>query len=161
MELTSKAFDAGQEIPARYTCDGEDISPPLKWRNVPREVESLALVLDDPDSPSGRWSHWVVYDIPPEVRELDEDVPPEGRLPWGGSQGRNDFGELGYGGPCPGGGETHRYYFRLYALDAPCKLAMGATRAQLLEWAHDHTLAETELMGRFRRGREALSRRQE
>jgi Raf kinase inhibitor-like YbhB/YbcL family protein len=97
------------------------------------------------------WSHWVLYDIPPDRQELSEGLEPEGRFSWGGVQGRNDFGDVGYGGPCPPVGETHRYFWRLYALDAPCALGAGATRAQLLDWAHDHTLGVAELMGQFAR----------
>ncbi|MGD8465479.1 MAG: YbhB/YbcL family Raf kinase inhibitor-like protein [Anaerolineae bacterium] len=151
MELMSSAFDSGDSIPDKYTCLGENISPPLVWRTVPKGTKSLALVCDDPDAQNGMWSHWVLYDIPADRQELPEGLEPKGRFPWGGVQGRNDFGGVGYGGPCPPMGETHRYFWRLYALDAPCALGAGATRAQLLDWAHDHTLGVAELMGRFAR----------
>ena len=151
MDLITNAFDAGETIPNKFTCQGENVSPPLVWKSVPTEAKSLALICDDPDSPGGIWSHWVLYDIPPEREELPEDVPTEGRLSWGGAQGRNDFGDIGYGGPCPPKGTTHRYYWRLYALDAPCELSPGATREQLLDWIESHTLDESELMGRFTR----------
>ena len=151
MQLTSTAFEAGETIPARFTCEGEDISPPLTWNDVPSGTQSLALICDDPDSSNGVWSHWVLYNIPANQSELIEGIKPIGQLPEGGLQGRNDFGEIGYGGPCPTIGETHRYYWRLYALDAPCDLGPGATRAQLIDWMQDHKLGTSELMARFNR----------
>jgi Raf kinase inhibitor-like YbhB/YbcL family protein len=152
LELTSAAFDSGGRIPARYTCEGEDVSPPLAWRGVPREAQSLVLICDDPDSRNGPWSHWVLYDVPADKDGLEGDVPPDARLPWGGAQGRNDFGNSGYGGPCPSPpGATHHYYFRLYALDASLDLPPGATRQQILERIEGHILARTELMGLFAR----------
>ncbi|MFZ6030139.1 MAG: YbhB/YbcL family Raf kinase inhibitor-like protein [Chloroflexota bacterium] len=151
MKLTSTAFEAGGAIPPRYTCQGEDLSPPLDWNTVPDGTKSLVLICDDPDAPNGPFSHWVLYDIPPEQLGLAEGIPPKGRLDFGGAQGRNDFGTVGYGGPCPPIGETHRYYWRLYALDAPCELLQGATRAQVFDWIHDHLLEQTELVGTFTR----------
>lgn len=152
MELMSSAFDAGDTIPVEYTRLGENISPPLEWRSIPEGAQSLALVCDGPDAPNGMWSHWVLYDIPPDRKELPAGLDAEGRFSWGSKQGRNDFGDTGYGGPCPPASETHRYFWRLYALDSPCTLGAGATRAQVLDWAHDHTLDAAELMGRFRWG---------
>jgi Raf kinase inhibitor-like YbhB/YbcL family protein len=152
LELTSAAFEAGGRIPARYTCEGEDVSPPLAWRGVPREARSLVLICDDPDSSNGPWSHWVLYDIPADKDGLEENVSTGVRLSWGGVQGRNDFGNSGYGGPCPSPpGATHHYYFRLYALDETLGLPPGATRQQVLERIEAHILGRTELMGLFAR----------
>ncbi len=150
-ELKSRAFESGEMIPVRYTCDGEDVSPPLEWSAPPEDTESLVLLCDDPDAPVGTWSHWVLYNIPAEFRLLREHVPPEEVLPWGGVQGRNDFGRVGYGGPCPPRGPAHRYFFRLIALDKPVTLSPGATRQEVLRHIRGHILAETELMGRYAR----------
>jgi Raf kinase inhibitor-like YbhB/YbcL family protein len=151
IELTSNAFDAGETIPVRYTCDGDDISPPLHWRTIPDEAQSLVLICDDPDSSNGPWAHWVLYDIPPELVELPEGVPRGGRLSWGGTQGRNTSGDVGYGGPCPPRGPAHHYYFRLYALDEPLDLPPGATRQQVIDRMQGHILDRTELMGLYAR----------
>ena len=151
MNLTSKAFEAGEMIPIKYTCQGENVSPPLEWTKVPKEAKSLALICDDPDASSsfGPFSHWVVYDIPADRSQLEEGIERDGRLPEGGLQGRNDFGNIGYGGPCPPRGETHRYYWRLFALDEPCELGPGATRQQVLDWAINHTIEQSELVAQF------------
>ncbi len=151
MNLTSTAFEAGETIPARYTCEAENVSPPLNWQSLPAGAQSLVLICDDPDASNGPWSHWVLYDIPIDVDELAEGLPREGRLPWGGAQGRNDMGNVGYDGPCPPYGSPHRYYFRLYAVDETLELTPGATRAQVLERIHDHVVGQTELMGRYAR----------
>lgn len=147
--LTSSAFASGGIIPPRYTCDGEDVSPPLTWRNVPEGTKSLTLIFDDPDAPNGPRSHWVLYNIPAGMTHLRENVPPEPILPWGGMQGRNDSGEIGYEGPCPPAGSMHGYYFRLYALDQQLALTPGAVRAQVLDAIQDHILLATELLGRY------------
>jgi Raf kinase inhibitor-like YbhB/YbcL family protein len=153
LELISDAFQAGGTIPALYTCSGRDVSPPLRWRGVPPDARTLALVVDDPDAPRGIWSHWVIYNVPADLDHLSPAVPRGGRLDWGAAQGRNDFGQVGYGGPCPPPGPAHRYYFRLYALDAHLDLRPGATRAQLLNALHDHILDQAELMARYARTR--------
>ncbi len=152
LELTSAAFESGETMPTRYTCEGADVSPPLAWRGVPRDARSLVLICDDPDSTNGPWSHWVLYDVPADRDGLKEDVPPDGRLSWGGIQGRNDFGNPGYGGPCPSPpGSTHHYHFRLYALDESLDLPPGATRQQVLDRIQDHILDQTELIGLYTR----------
>lgn len=152
LTLRSAAFNAGDMIDPHYTCDGEDVSPPLSWTGVPEGTKSLALICDDPDAPRGTWSHWVLYNIPPDKSELPEGVPPEGRLTWGAMQGRNDFGNLGYGGPCCPRGSTHRYFFHLYALDVALDdLRPGLTRQQLLDRIQGHILDQTQLMGRYSR----------
>ena len=151
LELKSRAFMEGEAIPAKYTCDGQDISPPLQWANVPYEAQSLALLCDDPDSARNPWAHWVLYDLPAGTRKLPEGYPPGGLPGPGGKQGRNDFGDIRYGGPCPGRGQTHRYFFRLYALDESLGLSPGATRAEVLDQMHGHIMTQGELMGRYKR----------
>ncbi len=151
LDLTSKAFEAGGTIPDKYTCEGQNVSPPLTWRGASPETESLVLICDDPDAPRGTWSHWVLYHIPAERDELAEGVSPQAQPSWGGLQGRNDFGDVGYGGPCPPRGETHRYYFRLYALDVQPDLPQGANRQQVLDQIDPHILERTELMARYGR----------
>jgi len=151
LELTSTAIVEGEMISSQYTCDGDDVSPPLTWVGVPDQTERLALVLEDIDSVKGVWSHWVVYDMPPEGKELSEGVSPTFPRPGGGLEGRNDFGNIGYGGPCPSDGKTHRYVVRLYALDRRLGLTPGATREEVLERIEGHIIEEAELMGRYRR----------
>lgn len=151
MELTSNAFEHNGTIPTKYTCDGDDVSPPLSWAAVPQDAESLALICDDPDAPAGTWSHWVLYNISPDRDGLEENVPRDERLSQIGMQGRNDFGNSGYGGPCPPRGSTHHYYFRLYALDTTLETMEGATRKQILNRIQDHVLAQTELIGLYAR----------
>jgi hypothetical protein len=151
MILRSPAFEPGGFIPSRYTCDGPDLSPPLEWKGVPEGARSLALVADDPDAPMGTWVHWVIYRIPADSTGLPEGVAKKRELPDGTRQGKNDFRRIGYGGPCPPSG-THRYFFKLYALDRPVDLPPGATKAQLIEAMKGHVIAEAELMGRYRRG---------
>ena len=148
--LSSTAFANGKPIPARYTCDGEDISPPLQWNEPPTGTRSFALVMDDPDAPMGTWVHWVLFDLPPESRALPEAVPSQGTLADGSRHGLNSWGRTDYGGPCPPRG-THRYYFRLYALDAPLGLAVGASREEVLAAMSGHVLAQAELMGTYSR----------
>jgi Raf kinase inhibitor-like YbhB/YbcL family protein len=151
--LTSPAFTEGQAIPARHTGDGEDVSPPLAWGDVPEGTGSLALVCEDPDAPRGTWTHWVLFNLPPATRTLSEAVPKQATLPDGAVQGTNDFGRAGYGGPAPPPGKPHRYFFKLYALDAPLRLQAGASRAQLLAALHGHVLGEGQLMGTYARPR--------
>ena len=150
MKLVSSAFSEGGMIPSQYTCDGKDISPPLQWSDVPEGVKSFALICDDPDAPMGTWVHWVIYNIPDTLRQLPEAVPATEKLSDGTLQGKNDFKRFGYGGPCPPGG-THRYFFKLYALDTKLDLAPGATKAQLLDAMKGHILAEAQLIGKYGR----------
>lgn len=151
LELSSTAFSQGETIPDRYTCEGADVSPPLEWRNIPEGTLGFALICEDPDAPGGTFTHWVLYNIPSDTTELGEDVPAESALAWGGTQGRNDFGNTGYGGPCPPMGSTHRFSFRLYALDEQLNLPPGASRNQLLQEIEDRAIARTGLMGRYGR----------
>jgi hypothetical protein len=151
MELKSAAFENGQSIPRKHTCDGPDLSPPLAWSGVPEGTHAMALIVDDPDAPTGTWVHWVLYDLPGETRSLSEGVLPTETLPRGGAQGRNDFGRIGYGGPCPPPGRPHRYFFKLYALDARVNLAPGAGKGSLLKAMEGHIKAEAQLMGIYAR----------
>lgn len=151
LTLASTAFKAGEAIPKRYTGDGLDVSPPLKWKNVPEGCKSLVLVADDPDAPVGTWVHWVLYNLPPSAQEIPEGVAKEKSLVGGIKQGRNDFGGFGYGGPSPPPGKPHRYFFQLYALDTMLDLGPGATKKQLLEAMEGHILARAELVGTYQR----------
>jgi Raf kinase inhibitor-like YbhB/YbcL family protein len=153
MELRADAFADGTKIPKRFTGDGGDVSPALRWGAPPQGTRSFAMVLDDPDAPGRTWVHWILYGLPETERELAENLPPGPDLPSGARQGRNDFGGLGYGGPCPPRGSAHRYCFRLYALDVSLKLRAGATRVELDRAMRGHILAQAELTGRYRRAR--------
>lgn len=150
IKLTSSAFEEEAMIPAKYTCDGKDISPPLVWQGVPNEAETLALIVDDPDAPGKTWVHWVAYNIPADVTELPENYPPLEKAENGMMQGKNDFKKIGYGGPCPPSG-THRYYFKLYALSETLNLEPGATKQELLNAMEGKVVAETSLMGKYSR----------
>ena len=155
MTLSSPAFAAGTAIPARHTCDAEDLSPELRFTDPPANTKSLALIVDDPDAPVGNWVHWVLYDLPASHRSLPEGVPPDGTLksPAGARQGRNDFGKLGWGGPCPPPGKPHRYFFRLYALDVPLGLEPGAKKADVERAMKGHVLGQAEIFGTYARKR--------
>lgn len=148
--LTSTAFKEGDAIPKKYGCNGADISPALQWNGAPTETKSFALIVDDPDAPMGTWVHWVIFNIPAKATGLPEDVPAKESLPDGALQGKNDFRNYGYGGPCPPGG-THRYFFKLYALDAMLQLKAGCTKAELLKAMTGHIVGEAQLMGRYSR----------
>jgi len=151
LQLTSSAFVEGKEIPGQYTCQGKDVSPPLKWSGVPTGAKSLVLIADDPDAPVGTWLHWVLFDLPPTTAELNEDVPKTQHLPGGAKQGLNDFRRLGYGGPCPPPGKPHRYFFKLYALDALLDLKPGVTKKDIETAMKGRVLAEGQLMGTYQR----------
>lgn len=151
LTLSSAAFKAGEAIPRRYTADGMDVSPPLRWKHVPPGCRSLAVTADDPDAPAGVWVHWVLYNLPPSAAEIPEGVAVEKSLVGGIKQGKNDFGRFGYGGPSPPPGKAHRYFFRLYALDVLLDLSPEATQKQLLEAMEGHILAQAELMGTYQR----------
>jgi len=150
MKLESSAFSPEGTIPIKYSCDGEDISPPLSWQGVPEGTQSLALICDDSDAPGMTFVHWLIYNLPTEVQQLPENVPNRERLESGALQGENNFGKVGYGGPCPPGG-THRYFFRLYALDGMLDLGAGISRDRLERAMEGHILAQAELMGRYSR----------
>ena len=150
--ITSPAFTSGDMILRDYTCDGRNMSPPLAWRDVPEATKSLAIICDDPDAPMGTWVHWVLFNIPATVNELPKSIPPDKVLENGARHGINDFRKFGYGGPCPPAG-THRYYFKIYALDIELTQEPGLTKTELLNAMKDHILAEGQLMGRYKRKR--------
>jgi Raf kinase inhibitor-like YbhB/YbcL family protein len=140
--VRSPAFQAGSMIPAQFTCKGANQNPPLQFRGIPKEAKSLVLIMDDPDAPGRLFTHWLVWNIGPATTQLGEDS-----VPAGAAQGTNDFGQRGYGGPCPPSG-THRYYFRVFALDRKLDLKSGTNRAALDHALKNHILARGELMGR-------------
>ncbi|MGA3010823.1 MAG: YbhB/YbcL family Raf kinase inhibitor-like protein [Terracidiphilus sp.] len=150
MNLTTTSFE-GSQIPAKFTCSGAGISPQLAWSAIPAGTMSFALIVTDPDAPGRTFVHWVLYDLPVETRALAEGLPDQGQLADGSRQGRTDFGEIGYGGPCPPPGSLHHYHFTLYALDAKLNLPVGATRAQVEAAMQGHILARGELVGLFKR----------
>lgn len=149
-ELKSSAFKAGEMIPSIYTCQGKDISPPLAWSGAPGGTKSLVLICDDPDAPIGTWVHWVYYNIPPALTGLPEAMAKSEKPSQGGIHGKSSFGDFGYGGPCPPWG-THRYYFRLYALDAIVNLESGAKKKDVLKAMEGHVLGQAELMGTYKK----------
>ncbi len=151
LELKSAEFPNGGDIPKKFTCDGGDASPRLEWTNSPAGTKSFVLIVDDPDAPSGTWVHWVVFDLPAEVRALPGAVPRGEQVQGGGSQGRNDFPQLGYGGPCPPPGKPHRYFFKLYALDSQLNLMPGATKSDVEQAMQGHVLAKAQVIARYHR----------
>jgi len=150
MKLSSLAFNDGDMIPNKYTCDGADISPPLEWESVPEDTKSIALICDDPDAPVGTWVHWVYYDIPSDTKSLPKNITPQENPENSGKQGRNDFGKIGYGGPCPPGG-THRYYFKIYAIDTILNLPAGVDKKHLLKAMEGHIIGQAQLVGKYKR----------
>jgi Raf kinase inhibitor-like YbhB/YbcL family protein len=148
--IKSSAFKEGEPIPKKYTCDGEDLSPELSWNGAPEETKTYALINDDPDAPGKTWVHWVLFNIPGSTTSLPENIPADKELTDGSRQGTNDFRKIGYGGPCPPGG-THRYYFKLYALDTELTLKPGALKQELLAAMKGHILDEGQLMGTYSR----------
>jgi len=149
--LKSPAFANGGEIPKRYTCDGADLSPAVAWEGVPAGALSLALIAVDPDAPMGTWTHWIIWNIPAKVTAMPEGAPKTELLDKDARQGRNDFKRIGYGGPCPPPGKPHRYFFKLYALDAKLDVKAGAGRNELEPAMKRHILSQTEWMGTYRR----------
>jgi Raf kinase inhibitor-like YbhB/YbcL family protein len=145
LSIACPAFLHNEMIPSKYTCDGADVNPPLSIGNIPEKTKSLALIVDDPDAPMGTWVHWIVWNIGTGTKEIRENSVPQGAL-----QGRNDFRKQEYGGPCPPSG-THRYFFKLYALDSSLTVKAGATKAQIEEAMRGHVLAQAELIGLYRR----------
>lgn len=145
LQVTSSAFSEGEEIPGKYTCDGEDLSVPLSWSGVPGGTQSLVLIVDDPDAPGGVFVHWILFDLPADIVTLDENAKDIG------TQGENGFRKLGYNGPCPPEGPAHRYYFKIYALDTTLNLQPGASKAEVEEAMHGHILANGQLIGTYHR----------
>jgi Raf kinase inhibitor-like YbhB/YbcL family protein len=149
--ISSPSFQNGKDIPKKFTCDGDDVSPALSWTDPPQGVKSFALIADDPDAPRGTWTHWVLFDLPPSTSNLAEGVPKVGELPDGGRQGVNDFPKIGYGGPCPPPGKPHRYFFKLYALDNKLNLKAGASKQEVEQAIQNHILGKAESMGKYGR----------
>jgi len=147
MRISSKAFGQNEQIPKKYTCDGSDINPPLQFQGIPADARSLALIVDDPDAPMGTWVHWVVWNINPKTAEIKENDVPKGSM-----QGMNDFGKHDYGGPCPPSG-THRYFFKLYALDMILNISPSTAKPALEASMKGHILAEAQLIGIYQRSR--------
>ncbi|RMD67029.1 YbhB/YbcL family Raf kinase inhibitor-like protein [Candidatus Pacearchaeota archaeon] len=145
MEISSPAFAHNSPIPSKYTCDGQDINPPLTFANVPSSAKELVLIVDDPDAPAGVWTHWVVYNIPPQTAGIDENSIPANAV-----QGTNSWGKSAYGGPCPPSG-THRYFFKLYALNSPLQLSPGASKTELENAMQGKVIASAELVGTYTR----------
>jgi Raf kinase inhibitor-like YbhB/YbcL family protein len=146
LKVTSNAFAAGAKIPKKYTCDDSNISPPLRIENIPPGAKSLALIVEDPDAPGGTWNHWLVWNIDPHTSEIRENSVPKN-----GTQGTTDFGSAKYGGPCPPSG-SHRYYFKVYALDTNLSLSSSAKRGAVEKAIAGHVLAEGSVMGTYSRG---------
>jgi Raf kinase inhibitor-like YbhB/YbcL family protein len=145
------AFQGGEIIPKKYTCDGADVSPALTWEGTPEGAQSLALITDDPDAPMATWTHWLLWNLPAKATLLPEDTPKTNLLDNGARQGTNDFKRIGYGGPCPPPGKPHRYFFKLYALDARLDLKPGAGKAELESAIKPHILAQAQWMGTYGR----------
>ena len=150
MNITSPSFENGQPIPVEYSCKGSDISPPLEWSDVPSNAVTLALICDDPDAPMGTWVHWVYFDIPAGKNGLPQGVDNSDMPAIGGVQGKNSWRKNGYGGPCPPGG-THRYFFKLFAVDSELRLAPTSNKAKVLKALEGHVIDEAQLMGTFTR----------
>jgi Raf kinase inhibitor-like YbhB/YbcL family protein len=150
LKLTSASFKAGQAIPRQYTCDGVNVSPPLEWGHAPKNARTIAIIADDPDAPGGTWVHWVLFNLPAENIGLVENLPATENLKAGGFHGKNDFDKIGYGGPCPPSG-THRYIFKIYAVDAELPLKAGATKADVEKAMQGHIVAQGQLMGSYGR----------
>lgn len=153
IKILSSAFNDGESIPLRYSCEGSDISPPIDWDISESQIPdngSITLICDDPDAPGSTWIHWLIFNLPPETRSLPEMVMPREELENGAMQGSNSWGNIGYGGPCPPSG-THRYYFKVYALDTKLDLIPGATKEELLKAMKGHVIDEGQLMGTYTR----------
>jgi len=149
VQLTSPAFAYGEKIPFRFTCEGDDVSPPLEWSGAPVETRSFALICEDPDAPRGTWVHWLLYNVPAGAVELKQAVPTLPETPSGARHGCNTAGDMAYAGPCPPPGKPHRYFFRLYALDIMLNLPPGASREELEQAMEQHILGQGTLMGTY------------
>ena len=150
-KLTSSAFPAGTTIPTKYSCSGQDISPPLAWSGAPAGTKSFALIMDDPDAPGRTWVHWVLFNLPAATKSLPENLPKTDELADGSRHGVNGEPKIGYEGPCPPPGPVHHYHFKLYALDAKLGLKPGATKAAVEKAMKGHILGEAHLVGLFKR----------
>jgi Raf kinase inhibitor-like YbhB/YbcL family protein len=151
LEVSSAAFENGSSVPTQYTCDGADLSPPVAWEGQPEETAEIVVIMDDPDAPSGLFTHWILYSVPPDAGGLSEGIPAGTELPDGSMQGVNSFGKTGYGGPCPPPGDPHGYRIRVYALDTGSGLDAGADRGTVTAAMEGHVLAAGELTGFYGR----------
>ena len=151
LSLSSPVFQEGENIPVKYSCDGQDMSPPLMWGDPPPGTQAFALIMDDPDAPGGVFTHWVIFNLPVYSRELAEAVPRGNQLENKALQGMTGFGRVGYGGPCPPTGPAHHYLFSLYALDRPLDLNAGSSKKQVLDAMQGHILAQGQLTGIYQR----------
>ena len=149
IKLVSRAFTEGQTIPRQYTCNGINISPPLEWTGLPKSAKTIAIIADDPDAPAGTWVHWVIFNLPADTLGMVENVPATEDVAGGGLQGKNDFQKIGYGGPCPPSG-THRYFFKIYAVDGELPLKAGATKSEVEKASEGHIVGQAQLMGTYR-----------
>ena len=149
--ISSSSFSQCGEIPRKFTCDGADVSPELTWTTPPAGTQSFALIADDPDAPAGTWTHWVLYDLPPQITVVPEGMSKVDEVPSGGRQGRNDFRKIGYGGPCPPPGKPHRYFFKIYAVDRMLNLKPGSSKQEVEQAMQNHILGQAELMGKYQR----------
>jgi hypothetical protein len=150
IKIISPAFEDGALIPKKYTCDGKNISPPLKWGSLPSGTESIVIICEDPDAPAGTWVHWILFNLPADCRELAENIPDDETLPDGTRQGINDFGSIGYGGPCPPWG-THRYLFKIFALDGTIDIVHLADKKFLILVMEGRIIAEGCLTGKYQK----------
>ncbi len=150
-KIESPAFRDGEEIPDRYTCEGEDISPPIKWSDVPKGTKSMVLICDDPDAPMGTWDHWIITNLDPETDGIPESAPATSVLPGGEAHGTNSWGREDYGGPCPPSGKPHRYFFKLYAIDSDLDIPPGLNKYELMERIKVHVLEMTKTIGLYSR----------
>ena len=151
LTVSSKSFQSGGEIPKKFTCEGDDVSPQISWSGAPQGTQAFALIADDPDAPAGTWTHWVLYDVPASSTTLNEGTSKSEQLPDGSKQGRNDFHKVGYNGPCPPPGKPHRYFFKVYALDRKLDVKAGAARSDVERAMSGHVQAQGEYMGIYRR----------
>jgi len=149
--ISSTSFPNGGDIPKKFTCDGADVSPELSWTGPPAGTQSFALIADDPDAPSGTWTHWVLFDLAPDTNNLAESVSKIDELPGGERQGRNDFRKIGYNGPCPPPGKPHRYFYKLYALNAKLDLKPGSSKQEVEQAMEGRILGKAEWMGKYQR----------
>ncbi|MFP3880512.1 MAG: YbhB/YbcL family Raf kinase inhibitor-like protein [Dehalococcoidia bacterium] len=151
LSVSSAAFKERERIPQKYTCKGQDISPPLAWESVPEKTSTFALIVDDPDAPGGVFTHWLVFNLPASTYQLPAAIPAQEGLPGGALQGKNDFGRIGYSGPCPPPGPAHHYRFTVYALDKALELKAGARREEVLDMMQGHIIAQGQLTGTYKR----------
>jgi len=151
LTLSTGAFSEGGRIPGKFTCQGENISPPLTWSGAPAGTAGFAIILEDQDAPHGIFTHWIIFNIPANINSLAEGVSPRGQPPGRSYEGKNDMGTIGYSGPCPPPGKLHRYYLKLYALKEMLDLEPGIGRSQLLNAIKDNKLEETQSMATYQR----------